>query len=102
MKEKLQYKYEAPAIALEQLNENGFSVDYNINRQEIINHSNDFEIVIIYRYEGMSNPDDESTVYGIKRISTDEKGFYVTGNLSFDPEEASKILLDMEIKRRTQ
>lgn len=102
MKEKLQYKYEAPAIALEQLKEKGFSVDYNINRQEIIDNQDDFEIVIIYRYEGMSNPDDESTVYGIKRISTDEKGFYVAGNLSFDPEKASNILLDLEIKRRGQ
>ncbi|WP_068598760.1 hypothetical protein ACF3NR_11540 [Vaginella massiliensis] len=101
MKEKLQYRYAAPATALEELENQGFTIDYNVQRDEITNNPEDFEIVFIYRYEGMTNPDDESTVYGIKRLSKDEKGFYVVGNLSLDPEKASKILLDLEIKRRS-
>lgn len=102
MKEKMQYKYESVSVALDQLKQKGYTIDYNLEEQLIINNSTDFEILIIYRYEGMSDPDDESTVYGIERISTKEKGFFVVGDLSLDPESASKVLLDLEIKRKTQ
>ncbi len=54
----------------------------------------------IYRYEGMSDPDDESSVYGIINNQNGDKGVYVVGNLSTD-DDVDHFLVDLEIKRRT-
>lgn len=94
------YHYAGASQAIEELKKKGFTVDYNLEGEDIINHPDDFEIEHIYRYEGMTNPDDESTVYGIKQISTGDKGLFVAGNLSFEDNKTAKIILNMEINDR--
>lgn len=94
------YHYASTEIALDELSKKGFTVDYNVEEKQILNQPTNFGIVEIYRYEGMSNPDDESTVYGIENFSNGEKGVFVAGNLSFAENEVAKILLKLEIEGR--
>lgn len=95
--EKRMYHYTTVSKALEELNEKGFTVDFNIQESKIINNPNDFEIVHIYRYEGESDPGDEATVFGIKSI-TGEKGVYVAGLSATADKSAGMVLNDLAVK----
>lgn len=93
------YHYATVSEALDELNENGFTHDFNIHENEIVAHPENFEIIHIYRYEGDTNPDDEATVYGIKSLKSGKKGVFVTGFAANSESEAAKILIDLSIKR---
>ena len=97
--ERQMYHYATVSKALEELKEKGYSTDFNLAEDRIVNHPDDFEIVHIYRYEGESDPGDEATVYGIKS-SDGEKGVFVAGDLSMDDNSATKVLNDLTIKGR--
>jgi len=60
------YHYATVTKALQDLNEKGYTTDFNLEEDRIKTHCDDFEIEHIYRYEGESDPGDEATVYGIK------------------------------------
>lgn len=82
--------------ALDKLKAEGYTTDFNLNENCIVCHSgkfsaNDFEIVAIYRYEGDSNPDDESTVYAIESKSG-EKGVLVTSYGAYSEKISDEIL----------
>jgi hypothetical protein len=94
---KKTYHYATVIEALKILKEKGYAYDYNINDKEIIDNPKDFTIEEIYRYEGETNPDDESMVYGIKSKSG-KKGVYVCGFAANSFSDADKILLDISIK----
>lgn len=91
------YHYATVIEALKLLKEKGFEYDFNINDKEIIANPENFEIEHIYRYEGNTNPDDESMVYGIKSKSG-IKGVYVSGFSANSFSDADKILIDLSIK----
>jgi hypothetical protein len=91
------YHYATVIEALKLLKEKGFEYDFNINEQEIVDNPDNFEIEHIYRYEGNSNPDDESMVYGIKSKSG-HKGVFVTGFSANSFNDADKILIDLSIR----
>lgn len=97
---KKMYHYATVEKALEELKDKGFSVDFNVEEKQILASPNSFGIVEIYRYEGMSDPDDEATVYGIENFTTGERGVFVAGNLSFAENDVAKILLKLEIDDR--
>ncbi len=94
------YHYATVEKALNELNEKGFTIDFNVEEQQILEHPNNYGIVEIYRYEGMSNPDDEATVYGIQNFTTGDRGVFVAGNLSFAENDVAKLLLKLEIDDR--
>lgn len=94
------YHYATVEKALEELKEKGFSIDFNIEEAKILAAPTTFGIVEIYRYEGMSDPDDEATVYGIENFTTGERGVFVAGNLSFAESDVAKILIKLEIDDR--
>ena len=94
------YHYATVSKALDQLNEKGFTFDFNLNETDIVKNPQNYEIVHIYRYEGESDPDDEATVYGIKSIKNGKKGVFVAGQLASSENEAAKILIDIVIKGR--
>ncbi|NLN32414.1 MAG: hypothetical protein GX159_02300 [Flavobacteriaceae bacterium] len=102
MEEKRQYKYADAEKALEDLRKKGYVKDYNAHSEEVTHNPAAFKIMYIYRYEGMSNPDDESTVYGIEHLNHGEKGVFVAGNLSFNEDDAAKVLLQLEIDGRKE
>ncbi|WP_144892095.1 hypothetical protein [Flavobacterium tiangeerense] len=93
------YHYASVSKALDELKEKGFTVDFNINDQDIIQNPSHYEIQHIYRYEGESNPDDEATVYGILS-TTGQKGVFVAGYAANSDNDAAKVLLDLTIKDR--
>ena len=94
------YHYATVSKALEELNDKGFTTDFNLEEDRIKNSADDFEIEHIYRYEGESDPGDEATVYGIK-AKTGEKGVFVVSPGAYSENSAAKVLLDMSIKGRS-
>lgn len=93
------YHYATVSKALQELKEKGFTVDFNLQENRIVDCGDCFEIVHIYRYEGQTDPGDEATVYGIKS-DKGEKSVFVAGDLSFDEKSASRTLYELSIKGR--
>ncbi len=70
--------YDTVTEALQDLKSKGYTVDFNIAFDKLICSSNkiclnpnEFEIAVVYRFEGATNPDDEDVVYTI--VSKDGK-----------------------------
>jgi len=102
MFEYKQFLYASSSEALFQLKQKGYDIDYNLHRQRILEHPEDFKIIYIFRYEGESSPEDSSSVYGIECLSTGERGVFVMGNPAYDNCSASHLLNIMEIEGRVQ
>jgi hypothetical protein len=95
------YHYASVSNALDELNENGFTYDFNLHEDDIEKNPNSFEIMHIYRYEGNSNPDDESIVFGIKSKSG-KKGVFVAGFAANSTSKAAEILIKLNIAGRNK
>ncbi len=76
------FKYATMTEALDNLSKKGYTIDYNVEFDQLSDEAAIYEIDVLYRYEGESDPADESSVYGIRNTKTDEKGVFVAGNLS--------------------
>ena len=85
------YHYTTVLEALEDLKDKGFYHDFNLHTEAIKKNPNDYSVEHVYRYEGDSDPDEESVVYGIISISG-KKGVFVSGFSANSDDEASKIL----------
>ena len=77
------HHYATVTEAINELKQKGFTLDFNLEENCIVCHSEkfhaeEFEIKEIYRYEGDTDPADEATVYGIQS-KTGIKGILVTG-----------------------
>ena len=77
------YTYDTLSEAINGLRQRGFTIDFNLEDNCIICHAgkfntDDFEIVEIYRFEGMTDPGDEEVIYGIES-KTGLKGILVNG-----------------------
>jgi hypothetical protein len=72
------YHYATVTKALDDLNEDGFTYDFNLHEEDIIKNPHRYEVKHVYRYEGDSDPGDEAVVYGIKS-SSGKKGVFVAG-----------------------
>lgn len=82
------------------LKKEGYTMDFNIHDECIICHqhhtklsSDDFEIDKVYRFEGESNPDDESVLYALSSPKFGVKGLLVNG-YGISAEEASSALIE--------
>ena len=95
------YHYASVSKALNELNEKGFTYDFNIHQEEIVKNPSQHEIIHIYRYEGDSNPDDEAIVYGIKSESG-IKGVYVSGFSANSVSDAAQVLIKLTIENRNK
>ncbi|WP_394906199.1 phosphoribosylpyrophosphate synthetase [uncultured Mesonia sp.] len=87
-------EYKTLSQAMNQLKEKGYTYDFNLLDEHIENKKdkesykpNEFEIDKVYRFEGMSNPSDNSILYAIttkngkKELLTDAYGTY-SGQIS--------------------
>ncbi len=92
------FKYATMTEALDNLSKNGYSIDYNVEFDKLSDEAAVYEIDVLYRYEGESDPADESSVYGIRNSKTGEKGVFVAGNLSLIEGKKRDIILDLEMK----
>lgn len=77
------YQYASPSLAINDLRGRGYTEDYNLSDNCLICNSikynpEDFEITEVYRFEGNSDPADESVVYGIE-AKDGRKGVLVNG-----------------------
>src|SRR5665647_2004534 len=68
------------------LKKDGYVLDFNVRRERIVCHQTntellpeDFEIDKVFRFEGASNPDDQSVLYAISSSKFDVKGVLVNG-----------------------
>jgi hypothetical protein len=93
------YHYATVSKALDDLNEKGFTFDFNLHEEDIVKNPQRYEIKHIYRYEGNTDPGDEAIVYGITSTSG-KKGVFVTGFSANSVSEAAQILINISIKNR--
>lgn len=96
---KSMYHYATVSEALDDLNEKGFTYDFNLHEEDIKRNPHKYEIVHIYRYEGDTDPGDEATVFGIK-CSSGKKGVFVAGLSAFTENSAAMVLHELHIKGR--
>lgn len=94
------HNYETTVQALDELKGKGYSVDFNIEFDELVENASSYIIDLVYHYEGESNPSDDNYVYGIRNKETGRKGVFVTGNLSFLEGKKRQIILDLEMNSR--
>lgn len=98
----LKYKYATVLEAIQNLRNEGYEVDFNLEENCLTCSGNsytvnDFEIEQVYRYEGETNPSDEATVYGI--ASKDGlKGILVTAYGAYADNASSAILRKLALK----
>lgn len=94
------HNYETTDVALAKLHGMGYTIDFNVEFDEILADADHYKIDHVYRYEGPSNPDDESSVYGISNAQSGKKGVFVAGNLSLIEGKKRDIILKLEIEYR--
>ncbi|WDF70126.1 hypothetical protein PQ465_07045 [Sphingobacterium oryzagri] len=94
------HNYETTDVALAKLHSMGYTIDFNIAFDEVLVDADHYKIDHLYRYEGASNPDDESTVYGISNEKNGKKGVFVAGNLSLIEGKKRDIILNLEMEYR--
>jgi hypothetical protein len=80
---KQKFHYATITEAIEQLHQQGYTLDFNLQKDKLVADgkeyaASDFEIADLYRYEGESDPGDESTVYALAAASG-AKGLLVSG-----------------------
>lgn len=81
------------------LKEEGYTLDFNIQKDCLVCHQantelspDDFEIDGVFRFEGESNPDDESVLYAISSPKFNVKGVLVNGyGISSDDASAALV-----------
>ncbi|MGO4819098.1 hypothetical protein [Flavobacterium sp. W22_SRS_FP1] len=93
------YHYATVSKALDELNENGFTYDFNLHQEDIAKNPNKYEIKHVYRYEGDTDPGDAAVVYGIQS-SSGKKGVFVTGFSANSITEAAQALIQISMKNR--
>ncbi|MEZ7497939.1 hypothetical protein QO200_04230 [Flavobacterium sp. Arc3] len=93
------YHYATVSKALDELNENGFNYDFNLHEEDIAKNPQKYQIKHIYRYEGDTDPGDESVVYGIQSTSG-KKGVFVAGFSANSITDAAQALINISIKNR--
>jgi hypothetical protein len=91
------YHYATVSEALEELNEKGFTHDFNLQDENIKKNPHNYEIAHVYRYEGDTDPSEEAVVYGIVSNSG-EKGVYVAGFSANSESEAATVLAKLCIE----
>ena len=77
------YQYASPSLAIEDLRKRGYTQDFNLDEACLVCNAqkfnpDQFDIHEVYRFEGASDPGDESVVYGIES-NNGVKGVLVDG-----------------------
>ncbi|MGV3557899.1 phosphoribosylpyrophosphate synthetase [Larkinella arboricola] len=96
--------YDTLVEALDDLNKKGYTHDFNLANDCLICHKpllqlrpEQFHIVDVFRFEGMSNPDDNSILYAIE--STDgQKGTLVSAYGVYADEVSNEMMAKLKIE----
>ncbi|MEO7175783.1 MAG: cupin domain-containing protein [Saprospiraceae bacterium] len=86
----------------------GYTRDFNIrngclvcDQLDIPLSQNDFQIDKVYRFEGVSNPDDQSILYAISSLKSDIKGTLVNGYGISADENVDKLVEQLKTNKAT-
>lgn len=98
----MEHHYDTVANAINSLKHQGFTIDFNLQGNFLVNGENrigidEFSIVDVYRYEGNTDPSDEAAVYAIES-SNGMKGILVTGYGASDDEFTTEMLNKLKIR----
>ncbi len=81
--------YGTPSETIRGLKKEGYTLDFNIKEQCVICPKSktalspeDFEIDRVYRFEGATNPEDQSILYAISSTKADLKRVSIFGNFT--------------------
>lgn len=96
------FNYESASVALKKLTDLGYTIDYNVLFEELFKAAEEYTIDYLYRYEGATDPSDESTVYGIRNTVNNNKGVFVVGDLSLVESKKREIILNLELRSRNR
>ena len=94
------HEYDNLVEALKQLNEEGFKSNFNLRADYLEDtalqlklYPNDFVVKRVYRFEGASDPGDNSIIYAIESHSGDIKGVLVNAYGAYS-DTASAAIID--------
>jgi hypothetical protein len=99
---KQKFHYASITEAITELRKQGFTLDFNLEANrikagEVTLTADELEIVDLYRYEGQSDPADESAVYALASASG-LKGILVTGYGSSTDAASAELLQQLHYK----
>jgi hypothetical protein len=91
--------YQTMVEALNDLKERGYTLDFNLAKGVLHNPAKnitlqpkDFEIAELYRFEGDSDPGDNSILYAIKSDKYDAKGVFVNAYGVYSDDVSEELL----------
>jgi hypothetical protein len=84
------------------LNKRGYTEDFNQPSmlEEMQQHVTNFKIDEVYRYEGMTDPEDEAIVYAISSTSNNRKGILINGFGIYADEKINTIISKLKKNER--
>lgn len=96
----MEENYGTVSETINALKKEGYTLDFNIKDDCLVCHKtytvlspDDFEIDKVFRFEGVSNPDDEAIVYAISSQNLKTKGTLVNG-YGIYADEATTALIE--------
>ena len=96
------HQYDTLSQATNDLQKRGFEHDFNLERDKIYckqlkmhYRPKEFNVVEVYRFEGMSNPDDNSVVYAIETGNGD-KGLLVDAYGAYAESISEELLVKLK------
>src|SRR5262245_47684449 len=97
--------YDTLSGALENLKERGYTLDFNIDLDQIVCHTDgtslrpdEFEIKEFYRFEGDSNPDDEEVVYAVSSHDGACKGVLVSAYGPYAENASDEMIQKLSVR----
>lgn len=95
--------YESLVDAIDDLKEEGFTHDFNAKGDclecialNLTLKPDDFEVVKVVRFEGMTDPDDQSILYAIQAVDG-TKGLLVNGYGLYSDPVSDKLMAKLNI-----
>ncbi|UKJ06349.1 phosphoribosylpyrophosphate synthetase [Solitalea lacus] len=97
------YSYDTIVDALNGLNERGYTLNFNLKQDhlaceehDLFWHPEQFEIMEVYRFEGMTDPDEQAAVYAIQSVDG-KKGVFVSAYGIYSDPISDELLKKMQM-----
>jgi hypothetical protein len=95
--------YETVSEAINGLKQRGYTLDFNLQENCIVCHSDkfnpdEFEITEVHRFEGNTDPSDQAVVYAIESV-TGLKGVLVNGYGVSAESMSAEMVRKMRVER---
>jgi hypothetical protein len=96
------FNYSTVTYAITMLRRAGFKYDFSLKKNHVLCNGvkyfiHDLRIIMVYRYEGESDPADQVSVYGLE-TNTGKKGILITGNSPQSDESSPELLKKLHLR----